>query len=114
VQITNNQKLYIAFGGVTYTSSTSITLNRWNQFVIGLTWNANTGSSSSSGTNYQGYISVSLGTTIWQSASTTGTKPVVSTSTDAVTLGGFIGYLAHVQIFSYTAPIVNTGIINKI
>ena len=111
LEVTNSLKLDLTWGGITWSSSGgAVTLSRWNQLVVRLTWNDNTGSSSV-GTNYQGFVSVNLGTTTLQAGSINGNKATLSTTTDQVRVGGFIGSMAHLYIFSYTAQLVNTGII---
>jgi hypothetical protein len=52
-----------------------------------------------------------MGSNSWQAGSINGNKPTVSTSTDAVKVGGFIGSMSHLMLFSYTAQIANTRII---
>ena len=102
IELTNSGKVTIYLGDGTLTSSSALSLSTWTQVVARF-------AEVDPSTDPRGYVGMNFGNTAVignQFLSTT----LLSTdfaSTDIIRVGGFIGYISDLRIFSPTAQIIN-------
>ena len=99
IKISTSRAITCAFGAGSTTSSSALPLSTWTMLAVRLTYLATTGN------GY--YISINFGSTSVAQDYASGTSPPTFTNTDVTRLGGFVGEVANLQIFTPGTHVVN-------